>query len=167
MSHSLRAELQNDFQSRVDQLQNDFQSQIDQLKEKITQLEGEASRLEKENSQLKSKIGQLEEKVKSLEHSVNKAERKSKYLEIVKKNEQWEYPLSVPTMGKLMSDGYDEELSEEIISQIDYIKDVTTKMRKGESINYISIDFYYEGMLPHYRQFENALVEYQHTIDYM
>eukprot|EP00956_Cyclotella_meneghiniana_P026360 scaffold56734_cov41-Cyclotella_meneghiniana.AAC.4 len=142
---SLRAELQNGLQSRVDQLEN-------------------------ENSQLKSKVASLEEKVKSIESFVNKADRK----EIVKRNEQWEYPLDVPTMGKLMSDGYDEEQSEVIISQIDHLKNVTTQMRKGEAIDWIYVSdpdaeayHYYEGMLPHYRLFTDALIEYEHTIDYM
>ena len=114
------------------ELQNDLRSQGDQLKEKVAQLEGEASRgeaeklelkqsvgqLENENSQLKSKVANLEEKVKSMESSVNKAERKEKYHEIVKKNEQWEYPLAAPTVAELMSDGYDEEESEEIIESL-------------------------------------------------
>eukprot|EP00956_Cyclotella_meneghiniana_P039721 scaffold177918_cov33-Cyclotella_meneghiniana.AAC.1 len=97
---SLRAELQNGLQSRVDQLEN-------------------------ENSQLKSK---------SMESFVNKAKIKSKYLETMKKNQQWEYPLDVPTIAELMSDGYEEEESEEIIKYIDDIKDVTTQMRKGKAI---------------------------------
>eukprot|EP00956_Cyclotella_meneghiniana_P005879 scaffold7713_cov31-Cyclotella_meneghiniana.AAC.2 len=167
------------------ELQNDFQSQLDQLKEKVAQFEGEASQgeaeksklkqsvdqLKNENSQLKSKVGYLEEKVKSMENSVNKAEIKSKYLEMVKKNEQWEYPLAVPTMGKLMSVGYDEDHSVEIIHDIDYLKNVTTKMRKGGHIDVIDqpvgVYFFYEGMLPHYKEFADALFEYKHTIDYM
>eukprot|EP00956_Cyclotella_meneghiniana_P020535 scaffold36355_cov21-Cyclotella_meneghiniana.AAC.1 len=135
---------------------------------------GEASRLESENSQLKSKIGQLEEKVKSLENFVNKAETKAKYLEIVKKNEQWEYPLAVPTVAELMSDGYSKEQSEEVIRQIDHIDDVTTRMRKCRVIKWIDVSddpvepyFFYEGMLPHCKQFAYALIEYKHTIDYM
>eukprot|EP00956_Cyclotella_meneghiniana_P032164 scaffold87139_cov22-Cyclotella_meneghiniana.AAC.1 len=166
---SLRAELQNDLQSQVDQLK----IESSQLKEKAAQLEGEASRLEKENSELKTKIASLEEKVKSLEN-FNTAKRKSKYLEIVKKNELWEYPLAVPTMAELMSDGYSEEQSVEVIRQIDYIKDVTTEMRRCEVINFVDVSddpvepyFFYEGMLPHYRQFADALMEYQHTINYM
>eukprot|EP00956_Cyclotella_meneghiniana_P008833 scaffold12103_cov21-Cyclotella_meneghiniana.AAC.2 len=149
------------------ELQNDFQSQVDQLKAQTAQLEGEASRLQNENSQLKSKVASLEEKVNSLEHLVIRAERKEKYLEMVKRNEQWEYPLDVPTIAELVSDGYSEEQSEEIIRQIDYIKNVTTQMRKGEAKYCITVDFYYEGMLPHYRQFADALMDYRHTIDYM
>eukprot|EP00956_Cyclotella_meneghiniana_P002914 scaffold3474_cov50-Cyclotella_meneghiniana.AAC.3 len=163
------------------ELQNDFQSQVELLKEKVAQLEGEASRgeaeklelkqsvgqLENENSELKSKVANLEEKVKSMESSVNKAERKEKYHEIMKRNEHWEYPLAAPTVAELMSDGYSEEESEEIISQIDHVKNVTTKMRKGEAKYCIRVDFYYEGMLPHYKQFADALMEYHHTIDHM
>eukprot|EP00956_Cyclotella_meneghiniana_P021969 scaffold40761_cov34-Cyclotella_meneghiniana.AAC.2 len=169
------------------ELQNDLQSQVDQLKEKIAQFEGEASwgeaeklelkqsvgRLENENSQLKSNVASLEEKVKSLENLVSAAERKEKYHEIVKRNEHWEYPLAAPTVAEMMSVGYTEEQSEEIIMKIDYIEDVTTKMRKGEAINWIDVvdapvePHFYEGMLPHYEQFANALTEYKHTIDYM
>eukprot|EP00956_Cyclotella_meneghiniana_P006849 scaffold9209_cov22-Cyclotella_meneghiniana.AAC.1 len=188
---SLRAELQNDFQSQVDQLK----IESSQLKEKVAQLEGEASRGEAEKSELKQRcdtlhhtnamllkrqlkgeeeISQLKEKLDSLQTSFDRAERKAKYLEVVRKNQQWEYPLAVPTTSELVSDGYDEDLSEEIIRHIDYIKNLTKQMRKGESIEVIDvIDFdaeshqYYEGMLPHYRQFANALMEYKHTIDYM
>ena len=113
------------------------------------------------------KISQLEEKLESLQNSFDRAEKKVKYIEVVNKNQQWEYPLDVPTTSELMSDGYNEDQSEEIIMQIDYIEDVTAKMRKGEAIYCIRVDFYYEGMLPHYRQFENALLEYKHTIDCM
>ena len=57
-----------------------------------------------------------------------------------------------------MSDGYDEDLSEEIIRHVDYIKNLTKQMRKGEAIEVIDVidsdaapHQYYEGMLPHYR----------------
>eukprot|EP00956_Cyclotella_meneghiniana_P020675 scaffold36753_cov41-Cyclotella_meneghiniana.AAC.3 len=131
------------------------------------ELRQSVGQLKKENSQLKSKIASLEEKVKSLENSVNKAEIKSKYFEIMKTNELWEYPRAVPMMSELMSDGFDEGQSREIIRQIEHIVYVTTQMRKCEATYCICVDFYYEGMLPHYRQFADALMEYKHTIDYM
>eukprot|EP00956_Cyclotella_meneghiniana_P026358 scaffold56734_cov41-Cyclotella_meneghiniana.AAC.2 len=153
------------------ELQNDFQSQVDQLKDKIAQLEGEAShgeaeklelkqsvgQLENENSQLKSKVANLEEKVKSLENSVNKAEIKSKYLEII------------TTTSELMSVGYNDDQSIKIYRQIFHLNNNTTQMRKGKAMSLILMlnHGYYEGLLPHYRQFTDALMEYQHTIDYM
>eukprot|EP00956_Cyclotella_meneghiniana_P033546 scaffold96845_cov40-Cyclotella_meneghiniana.AAC.2 len=170
------------------ELQNGLQSQVDQLKEKVARLEGEASRgeaeklelkqsvdqLENENSQLKSKVGHLEEKVKSLDNLVNKAQRKEIYHGIMKINQQWKYPLALPTMGELMLDGYDEEESVEIIRQIAYIKHVTTQMRKCKVLNRIDVSdnpvepyVFYEGMMAHYKQFADALIEYKHTIDYM
>eukprot|EP00956_Cyclotella_meneghiniana_P009778 scaffold13555_cov38-Cyclotella_meneghiniana.AAC.7 len=188
---SLRAELQNNLQSQVDQLK----TESSQLKEKVAQLEGGASRGGAEKSELKQrcdtlhhanamllkrqlegeeKISLLEEKLDSLQNSFDRAERKAKYLEVVSKNQQWEYPRAVPTMSELMSDGYSEEQSEEIIRQIDHIVYLTTQMRKGEAIDIVYVSdpcaesyHYYEGILPHYRQFASALIEYQHTIDYM
>eukprot|EP00956_Cyclotella_meneghiniana_P029395 scaffold70984_cov36-Cyclotella_meneghiniana.AAC.1 len=149
---SLRAEIQNE--------NNGLHSRVGQL--------------ENENSQLKSKVASLEEKVKSLENFVTKDERKAKYLEIVKKNKQWKYPLAVPTMSELMSDGYYEGNSGEIIRQIDDMKNVTTQMRKGKAIDYFNLFYppldphlYYEGILLHYRHFADALMEYKHTINYM
>eukprot|EP00956_Cyclotella_meneghiniana_P010512 scaffold14627_cov46-Cyclotella_meneghiniana.AAC.4 len=188
---SLRAELQNDLQSQVDQLK----IESSQLKEKVAQLEGDASRGEAEKSELKQrcdtlhytnamllkrqlegeeKISQLEEKLDSLQNSFDRAERKTKYLEVIRKNQKWKYPLAIPTTSELMSVGYDEEQSRETIRQIDHIKNVTTRMRKGEAIDIIYVNdpyaaayVYYEEMLSHYKQFANALIEYQHTIDYM
>lgn len=49
--------------------------------------------------------------------------------------------------------------------------DVSTKMRMGEFIRYIDPDNQflsnYNGIIHHYKEFADALLEYQHTIDYM
>jgi len=110
MMDSLRAEL----------LQNDLQSRVTQLEDKVAQLEG----AERENSELKQRcdtlhhtnsmllkrqlrgedqIFSLQEEIESLRFSLHKAEKKSNYLQAVSSNQQWQYPVAVPTMVELLS----------------------------------------------------------------
>ena len=164
--------------------------------EKVALLEWEVKKGETEKSELKQRcdalhhsnalllkrqlkgeheISQLQEKLDSLQTSFDRAERKAKYLEVISKNHEWEYPLAVPTTHMLMLDGFnrDDEI-EDIIRGIDHIRDVTTQMRKCEVINWIRVSydpvepyFFYQGILPHYRLFTDALIEYEHTIDHI
>ena len=100
------------------ELQNDLQSHVKQLTEKVALLEWEVKKGETEKSELKQrcdtlhhtnamllkrqlegeeKISQLEEKLESLQTSFDRAEKKVKYLEVVKKissgNILWMYRL--------------------------------------------------------------------------
>eukprot|EP00956_Cyclotella_meneghiniana_P025240 scaffold52265_cov23-Cyclotella_meneghiniana.AAC.1 len=107
---SLRAEL----------LHNDLQSRVTQLEDKVAQLEG----AERENSELKQRcdalhhtnsmllrrqlrgedqIFSLQGEIETLRFSLYKAEKKSNYLQAVSSNQQWQYPVAVPTMVELLS----------------------------------------------------------------
>eukprot|EP00956_Cyclotella_meneghiniana_P002400 scaffold2686_cov70-Cyclotella_meneghiniana.AAC.3 len=105
----------------------------------------------------------------------NRNNRKAKYQEIVRKNQHWEYPLSVPSIDELLSLGYDQQQSEIIREDIADLKDVTTRMRKGQYIPVVDpnpndsgeFSSNYDGYFLHYKEFKDALVEYRHTIDYM
>eukprot|EP00956_Cyclotella_meneghiniana_P028647 scaffold67419_cov48-Cyclotella_meneghiniana.AAC.1 len=80
-----------------------------------------------------------------------------------------------------MSLGYDDEESQDIIDNIERNEYSTMVMRRGddvlsptsmfhgpievEVIHYPTSD--YDGYLPHFKVFANALIDYKHTIDYM
>eukprot|EP00956_Cyclotella_meneghiniana_P025227 scaffold52200_cov37-Cyclotella_meneghiniana.AAC.3 len=154
---SLRAELQNDLQSQVHQLVQ------------------ECKILHKTNSELKRKVAWLEKEVGALKNPI-RVERRAKYQEAVHKNKDWIYPVSIPTVGKLMSVGYDIEESQDIIDNIEIIEYSTMVMRRGDAVispSSIDIDVIhyqtsdYDGYLPHFQVFSNALIDYEHTISYM
>lgn len=179
---SLRAEL----------LQNDLlQSRVTQLEDKVAQLEG----AERENSELKQRcdalhhsnsmllrrqlrgedqIFSLQGEIESLRFSLYKAEKKSNYLQAVSSNQQWQYPVAVPTMVELLSlNRYRQDVCQDIINHISYMKDITTKLRMGKVMdhvcpgNAVGVHEWYDGYLPHFIEFADALKDYQHTIDYM
>ena len=85
---SLRAELQSGLQSRVDQLEN----KCDLLLQENADLKRECKLMKKKQMREEAKVSQLQGEVSALKKSAGKAERKAKYLEVVKKNENWEYP---------------------------------------------------------------------------
>lgn len=89
------------------------------------------------------------------------------------KNLQWEYPLAIPSINEIISDGIDAEESANIHTDISSMNDLTRIMRRGEFLELVDpseiggINHYYDGYLPHYKEFADALIEYRHTIDYM
>ena len=85
---SLRAELQSGLQSRVDQLEN----KCDLLLQENADLKRECKLMNKKQVREEAKVTRLQGEVSALKKLAGKAERKAKYLEVVKKNENWEYP---------------------------------------------------------------------------
>ena len=124
-----------------------------------------------------TKIYRLEEQFKLLQASTSNGERKATYQEVVQKNKKWKYPLDIPTVPELLTDGYDEVECEIIIDTITGIADMTKLMRMGEFIDVIYLAnpthpdegyvINYNGYLPQYKEFAEALGEYRYTIDYM
>jgi len=53
------------------------------------------------------------------------------------------------------------------------MKDITTKLRMGKEMDHVSpgnavgVHEWYDGYLPHFIEFADALKDYQHAIDYM
>eukprot|EP00956_Cyclotella_meneghiniana_P003404 scaffold4111_cov43-Cyclotella_meneghiniana.AAC.1 len=195
---SLRAELQNGLQSRVDQLEDtvaqlkraggaekselkqiDLQSRVGQLESEKSELKQRCDTLHHTNSMIlqrlfegEDKISKLQEQVKSLQTSFEKAQRKTRYREVVLKNLNWEYPLDFPTVPELLADGFDEDECTWIVEGITKMAEVTRKMRMGEYMYSVDPDpgenfsSRYNGYKPHYKEFADALVDYQRTIDY-
>ena len=157
---SLRDELRAEFQSRFDDLESEFQFRIDDL-------ETECDMLKQKQLEDDAKISQLEKKVNSLQ-------RKAKYLEVFIENQQWEYSAPIPTIAELISLGYNENDADYIVSDIFTMKGVTRNIRMGNFLEHIhpnlgatTIENFYQGYLPHYREFADALIEYRHAIEYM
>eukprot|EP00956_Cyclotella_meneghiniana_P032874 scaffold91887_cov39-Cyclotella_meneghiniana.AAC.3 len=196
---SLRAELQNDLRSQYEQefkimlrqSQSEGEAKISQLEEKVDSLQRQLLEGGIENSVLKqrcdtlyhtnsmilqrqfdeeAKVVQLEQDIKSLQKSFDETQRKANYLEVVHKNQQWEYPHNIPTMDELSSLGFNHDDSEFIIDQIIEIKEITTEMRMGKKIYRMDPgDGFmpnYDGYRPHYYEFADALTEYQHIINF-
>eukprot|EP00956_Cyclotella_meneghiniana_P020720 scaffold36945_cov42-Cyclotella_meneghiniana.AAC.1 len=157
---SLRAELRSEFQSRVDQLE--YECKI---------LQRECKMLKENQMRDQAKIHRLQGEV-ALKESAGKAERKAKYLEVVKKNENWGYPYDMEEFGEeLLAIGYDDEESTRILNVVDDLKNVTIKMRRGEHWHVTAdrgdFSYYNEEMKPFFIEFADALLGYRHTIDYM
>eukprot|EP00956_Cyclotella_meneghiniana_P008440 scaffold11362_cov37-Cyclotella_meneghiniana.AAC.2 len=150
---SLRADLRSEFQSRVDQLENQCEL-----------LQQANSDLKRECEMLKEK--QLRDQAKILHKFVHQA----KYLEVVRKYKNWEYPYDLADYVELLlTIGYDRDESTHILDVINRLKDYTIKMRRGEhsDVTLYRFSVYYEEMMPHFKEFADALSEYRHTVDYM
>ena len=172
--------------STCDELQN-LVNECSQLKKECQSLQQTNSELEHECKILRqtnsiilqrqlegeAKISQLQGENDSLKALLGKAEAKANYLEMVKKNQRWEYPLAVPSINEIMSDDIDVEDSENIHDDITAMKELTRSMRRGEFLepidpnNFGDVNHYYDGYLPHYKEFADALIEYRHAIEYM
>eukprot|EP00956_Cyclotella_meneghiniana_P024099 scaffold48075_cov39-Cyclotella_meneghiniana.AAC.1 len=76
-----------------------------------------------------------------------------KYLEVVMKNVNWEYPLDVPDEDEL-SLGHDDGEYREVVNIMNHMKVLTTKMRRGkpistpDSVNPGGTPQYYQELLP-------------------
>eukprot|EP00956_Cyclotella_meneghiniana_P028118 scaffold64868_cov22-Cyclotella_meneghiniana.AAC.1 len=164
---SLRAELQSGLQSRVDQLEN----KCDLLLQENADLKRECKLMKKKLLREEAKVSELQGEVNVLQKLVSKPERKAKYLEMARKNKNWEYPLYLPDHDELLSLGYDEEESTLILDNINRLKDDTIKMRRcvkcSPSVDHGIISQYYAVTVPHFDEFVDALSRYRHTIDYM
>lgn len=167
-----------------------LQSRVRQLENECSELQQECKILRQANSVLlqsqlegEDKLSRLEEENDVLKLALNKAERKAEYQDMVVKNEHWEYPHELPNTDELLSFGFNRRESHGIVSSITEMKNMIMKMRRGEiifdSLGGKSIYFpplghyywdtslpYYEGLLPHYKQFVDALVEYRQTIEH-
>eukprot|EP00956_Cyclotella_meneghiniana_P016374 scaffold25832_cov60-Cyclotella_meneghiniana.AAC.8 len=159
--------------------QGGLQTRVHQLENECSELKQECENLRRTNSvlvqnQLKgdSKLSELEGEVASLNDRLERAEAEAKYFEVRYKNRKWKYPLAVPTIPELCSLGYDERESERLVNDITDIMDDTLKMRRGKKIVHLSIGRIgvdspcWEGKIPHYKEYINALAEYRHTIEY-
>jgi len=177
---SVRAELQNGLQSRVDRLEDTvaekqiyLQSRVDQLEAEKSELKQRCDTLHHTNSMILQRLFEGEDKTSQLQKQNESLQRKVKYLEVIQKNRQWEYPLDIPTTDELDSLGFNEYDCEQIVDGINKMVEIIKKMRMGEYIGWVDPDLsgiflpHYNGYAPHYREFSDALVEYQHTIDYM
>lgn len=119
-----------------------------------------------------SKIASLEQRLELLrEASSSEYLRKAKYQEIVMKNKQYEYPVAVPSIDEIVSKGFDEDDAVGIHEDIDAMVEQTKRMKAGEAVENIdpnstgSSSWYYDGYLPHYKEFADALIEYRHTMN--
>eukprot|EP00956_Cyclotella_meneghiniana_P007319 scaffold9954_cov24-Cyclotella_meneghiniana.AAC.2 len=100
------------------------------------------------------------------------------YFEMIQRNEKWEYPLNIPSVDEIIeSDRYDDEGeqdAEETHAFLLYLRDLTVVLRRGKLINRISIEDFWllvsedevEVILPFWRQFTDALVDYRFVMDY-
>eukprot|EP00956_Cyclotella_meneghiniana_P000855 scaffold967_cov26-Cyclotella_meneghiniana.AAC.3 len=70
--------------------------------------------------------------------------------------------------------GYNENDADYIVNDVFTMKGVTKSIRMGTFCEHIhlnlgatTIENFYQGYLPHYREFADALIEYRHAIEYM
>eukprot|EP00956_Cyclotella_meneghiniana_P019022 scaffold32223_cov83-Cyclotella_meneghiniana.AAC.5 len=161
-------------ESRINQLENKCKT----LQQTNSNLQQECKILRQTNSIIlqrqlegEAKIALLEQKLELLrEASLSEYVRKAKYQEVVKKNQDYEYPVAMPSIEEIMSQGFNEQDATEIHEDIAAMVEQTKNMRSGEAMNYIDPNpigsIYYDGYLPHYKEFVDALIEYRHTMNY-
>eukprot|EP00956_Cyclotella_meneghiniana_P020654 scaffold36700_cov21-Cyclotella_meneghiniana.AAC.2 len=157
-------------QEMIDSLLAELRGEIELLHQANYDLKQECKILKEEQLRDRAKIFQLQGEVNALQTFVDKAERHAKYFEVVTKNKNWVYPQHVPNQDELLSLFYDEDESLEIVESIVDIQAACIKMRRGEK-GYIvdpgGTPQYYQLLMPHYKEFADALIEYRHTIDCM
>ena len=165
-----------DTQSRIDQLESECKT----LQQANSNLERKCKILRQTNSIIlqrqlegESKIASLEQRLELLrEASSSEFMRKAKYQEVVKKNKQYQYTVAVPSIDQIVSKGFPEGEAAGIHEDIVAMVELTKSMKSGEGIESIdpnstgSNSLYYDGYLPHYKEFADALIEYRHTINY-
>jgi len=92
-------------------------------------------------------------------------DKKQKYHEVLLKNQQWKYSAPRPSLEYWDTVGVDDEAAESFLEQI---KKYTEEMRYGTGDGNIDIDVdslpYNEVFLPHWKEFANALEQYQHYL---
>lgn len=142
-------------QKQLKLMQQSFDSRLDQLEQKNTELKLRCEKLEDANSAM---------------------ERKVNYLEMLNRNKDWKYPLLIPTVDQLLArmEDMDELEVEDSIELMKDMKEVTTKMRRGDKYKGIDLESNsvrvfqqsHDVLLPYWKEFASALKEYHCVIDY-
>eukprot|EP00984_Skeletonema_dohrnii_P006163 scaffold2199_cov120-Skeletonema_dohrnii-CCMP3373.AAC.4 len=161
-----------------------LESRCEQLEKKCSSLENmlesTSNKIDCLHLDLDQKCNSLESRLKTKVDTVHVKVEKSlqlhEYNEMLIKNQSWEYSAAVDTTDYLLSNGYTEHEASYLAETAEELKDMTTKMRRGEfpSVETFSsdgkgiyIEMYDSGpplgyalnneLLPHWQEFAAAL----------
>eukprot|EP00985_Skeletonema_marinoi_P005072 scaffold2191_cov92-Skeletonema_marinoi.AAC.5 len=116
----------------------------------------------------------LETKVDSVHEKVDKSLQFHEYNEMLIKNQKWEYSAAVDTTDELIDNGYTDDEADHLAEDVQDLKSMTIKMRRGEFSNArsgkqksVRVEMYdYDTqdsdalnnmLLPHWKEFAAAL----------
>ena len=169
---SLRTELQQDIVSRVTPLENE----CNELKKKHSDLQQKCSKLDERCSFLENQHAADVAKISSMNDAFLLMERKIKFLEIMRQNEEYVHPLDVPDTDTLRDNGHTDEEVSEIREYAMYMRKVTYNVKRNRRDRLWSkheiclhpreILRYYHELSPFWDEFIDALIEYKYTMDY-
>ena len=150
------------------QMMQSMQEEMKNMQNTMKNIQSKQIRVENSNSQ---SMRDVKKKLNTNHMKFLDMDEKLKYHEVLLKNQKWEYSASRP-----LYDGYwdnldedEDEAAEEFLEQVEKY---TKAMRYGHGISDGEIDVsldtsvsYNEVLLPHWKEFANALEQYQYHLN--
>ena len=153
---------------------NNMRGEIKHLSDKCEHIETSINTIQKtQTTANSSRLVGVDDKLNCLGDRLTNMEDKQNYHEVLLKNQKWEYKVPRPSQAfwNQIDDPGQREAAEDFLHQI---KEYTTKMRTGYNGDCdggcsISLDItrrllYSPVFRPHWREFWNALEEYQYCL---
>ena len=158
------------------QMMQGMKGEISRLKEKCDRMEKSIDTMQRSQNENYSTTNQMNQTINAMKTAQNTisantnsrfdaVDNKQKHHEVLLRNQQWKY--SAPRPSQEYWDDLDEDeddAAEEFLTQI---KKCTEEMRYGTGNGDIYIDAdlpYNEEFLPHWKEFANALEQYQYRL---
>jgi len=167
--------------SRLDSMEKSMQGEISILSKKCSGMEKSMQKTHNKCTQMERAIKSLDKKHFSMHCDTQKrlhdmridmddiyysVEKKLKYHETLLKNQKWKYSAPRPPYEYWEIEIYDDQAEEEDAeTYLREIENVTNQLRNGTSDGFVSISAglpYNEVFLPHWKEFANALEQYQY-----
>ena len=168
-------------ESRCEQLEAKCSSLENMLESTSNKIDCSHLHLEQKCNSLENK---LETKVDTIQVTLERSLKRHEYNEMLIKNQSWEHSAAVYSEDELIDNGYTYDEASYLAETAEELKDMTTKMRRGEfpSVNNygnegkgIYIEMYDSGpplgyalnnkLLPHWQEFAAALKHFAPAIN--
>jgi len=149
--------------SHMDELESKsalMQNEIDSMKERVSHID----ELERKNEVLEAKL-----------HLASRTLKRS--VKLLLKEIKWEYSAPPIPDSHWLEHGFDADIIEEMEGFLSNIKDITCDLRSGDECDEIKLEFdnenealsnplpYTNALLPHWREFANAIQVYPGTFN--
>jgi len=161
--------------SSIDELVHQNRTQNDNIANMLQLMKGmkdDMKGMQSEMKDMRGEIAQLRKKCdKSSADIISRfdgMENKQKHHDVLLKNQKWEYSAPGLTVSYLDSIGVDQR--DEVEDLLRQIQKYTEEMRYGTSDGDITLDIneveYNEELLPHWKEFANALEQYKYDLKF-
>jgi len=172
-----------EMKSKMDELINQNRKQTENISSMLQMMQSQSrdiSQLTEANDTMQCDINRLTHAIDNIQSNQLILERKLKYQDILLQNQKWVYSAPRPSTDYLHSlnedEGNDEREQAELF--LEHIQQCTEEMRYGSGDGEIAIDAndvnspnnvlqYNEQFLPHWKEFANALEQYQYGLKFL